>query len=67
MRRVVGILLVLTAWCAAQGESAEYEKALRLQTKKKWRLAQKALRRFVRDHPGSPLAKDAANRSNDNC
>ncbi len=67
MRRVVGILLVLTAWCAAQDESAEYEKALRLQTKKKWGLAQKAFRRFVRDHPESPLAKDAASRSNDNC
>ena len=67
MRRIVGILLVLTAWCAAQDETAEYAKALRLQSKKKWVSAQKAFRRFLRDHPESPLAKGAANRSNDNC
>ena len=67
MRRVVGILLVLTACLAAQDETAEYDKALRLLQRKKFALAQKAFRRFVRDHPESPLAKDAANRSNDNC
>ena len=68
MRRVVGILLLLTAWlCAEDATTAEYKKALRLLERKKWAAGRRALRRFVKQHPESVHIVDATIRSDDNC
>jgi len=78
MQRVLGILLLLTAWICAQDEqpavdpvidpsTAEYDKALKLFGRRKWSAGRKALRRFLKKYPASVHAPDAANRSDDNC
>ncbi len=68
MGRVVGIVLLLTAWlCAEDAADAEYKAALRLIERKKWSAGQRALRRFVNKHPESVHVVDAMVRSDDNC
>jgi hypothetical protein len=45
---------------------ADYEKALRLQKKKRWISAKKAFRRFIKKNPDSPWVGEAELRSGDN-
>ncbi|MHC4940502.1 MAG: M64 family metallopeptidase [Planctomycetota bacterium] len=67
MARVLGILLLASVCVAQDSSTEEYQKALRLLQKKKWRAGQKALRRFIEKYPESPHVSDAAIRSDDNC
>jgi len=77
MRRLALILLFAALGTAqdvdaepakpSEEERAAYQKGLDYLRKKRWSLAQKTFRGFMRKYPNSRFLRAAANRSDDNC